>query len=300
MDLLGGVPVVHHLSRRQVVAPEAQRRRLRPVLEVAGGEADQLAGPPPLRAVPAELVLPVDVVAAAPLDQAGHLHRRTDRVEIRHLPAQPVGAEGDRELISVKPGLDAHLEAPRRVRIVRVMDHRRRADHRISAEQVDDVVVAGAAVLDQAERGFLPVLAVPAHRVADAPAAVVERSAALVPHAQLAIDLSHRAVVAHALVVRGALRPAAHHDRVGLARLLAGDQLQLQAGGEADAVLVEGEQDRLGDRSVGAAVPYRDHGLISSPTSRPARRTAVPRSPPASARPDPRAPRTCRQARTAT
>ena len=79
VHLLGGVPVVHHLPRRQVVAPEAHGRCLRPVLEVAGGEADQLARPSPLRAVPAELVLPVDVVATAPLDQAGHLHRRADR-----------------------------------------------------------------------------------------------------------------------------------------------------------------------------------------------------------------------------
>ena len=257
-----GQRVVQQRVRRHHVAAMAQARRLRPGLEVVGGEGRER---PPGGVVRAALA--VDVVAAVVADQAGLLQAGADRVVRRLGPVEAVGAVGDGELVAVRLALEDALEAPRRVRVVRLVYHRQGGEVAAAGAQVDDVVVRAAVELDQSQVGLVPVRAVGAGGVAAAKLAAVaavrvDGAPGQVPHMQLAVDRDDRAVEAGAEVVRRPRLAGSDDDGVGPARDLAGDELQPEPRAERATVAVEREQDRLFDDGVGNAVLDGDHGVL--------------------------------------
>ena len=227
------------------------------------------------RFVPTLPPWPFQQVPAAVPDQAGRLDRVVleDRV-IRALgPVQAVRAERRHDVVGMR--LVDHLEAPRRVRVLWIVEDGTGGGLPLTLER-DDVVVPGSCELDEPEVRLRPGDAVGAGRVADAGRGAIQR-VSQVPQPQLAVDLAHRPVVLDGLAVRRVRGAAFHRDQVTLVRIHPFDQADPQAVAEGDAPVVVWEQHGLGERRHHAAVvdDHRGYGdRRSAPTAQAAARAA--------------------------
>ena len=255
VDLLSPMDLeIVERTRGDGIPPEAEMGRVAPVVEIVGDVSDHDSVPGLGDGVGDRSALSVQVVEAVESNQAARLHPAAldNGVVGRVGPAQPVGTVGRHD--GSRMLLPDHLEAPVGIGVFGfVQDQNVGALHGTFAVGQHQVVLPVPVVLDESQVGFFPVDAVPGDRIEDLPFPVLVPAG--VPHAVLTIDFQDGAVVIGPGMVRIS-RLAWRDDQpvrmqgIGSGSLIdlalpSRHQFEHQALAEGNAVVVEGEEDRL-------------------------------------------------------
>ena len=167
-------------------------------------------------AQPARVVapLPGQIVTAVEACASCHLEPAPYRVVWRFMPGQAIGAVGGGKGTLVVARLEGHLETPLRVGVIRFIEDHTGLDMVGTLVEIDQVIVAVAAIRNQPQVWPLPVIAIFAFGKTDPlkPACLL---AVLpqIPHVQIITDLMHCPVVDDMAVI-GCTRFAQAEDKL--------------------------------------------------------------------------------------
>ena len=187
-----------------------------------------------------------NIVATVIACTTRHLKMTPHRVVERFAPGETIGAVGRSKDVLVFARLKNHLETPCGIELLRLVKDDAGLHMVRPLVEIDQVVIAVAAILHQPQVRTFPVITIFTFGKTD-PFKPTTFLAVLpqIPHVKFITDLMHRPIIDNMAVIGRTLLAQAEHNLGAATGRIMAHQFQLHAILEGDTMVVKGEKHKF-------------------------------------------------------